>query len=683
MMTGSETTVQTRMPGVPAESVAMRLRLIGQMEAWTLNNESVLPPGRKTRALLAIVALSAPRPVLRSRLAELLWSRRPEEQARASLRQEIHRLLEVLTPLGQDILTINRDSLALRPGMVWVDVDEVLRATTSHPGSLALLDSELLEELDGVDPAFDVWLHAERERLRDRARNVAEALLNEQVAPEALIPVAQQLLSIDRAHEGAWRSLMRAHAERGERGMAIQSYDRCRAVLADLMDAVPSPETQALLAEIRSGKAVKPLAPPAPPAAETRPEVRAQPARAGARVGVLPLAMVGTEETEAHLASGLADEITSALARFRWMFPVSSASIAQFVKDGRDDTALRQTLGIDYLLDGSVQRAAKRLRVALRLVDLRDGNQVVWSRRFDRQANDTFTLQDEIAAEVVAQLDPEILQIESRRASLRPAQDASAYDLMLRALPSMTRLERGHFLEAGDMLRKSLSMEPDYAPANSWYAWWLHFLVGAGWAEDPAAASAEAAQHAERAITLDPQDGRGFTIAGHVRAMLHRRIPEAVSLHDRALALNPNLAMAWALSGLAQLYLGNWEEGERRLLHYKQLSPMDPSAFCYDVGFSLAALMKRDYEGAVAAGRTASEMNPSFGAACKPYLSALGYLGQTQEAASVCRRLLAIEPGFTIARFLQTSPFVRTEDSEHSAEGLRLAGVAEGHPVRA
>ena len=71
------------------------------------------------------------------------------------------------------MLSINRDSLGLRPGMVWVDVDEVLRATTTQPGSLALLDGELLEELDGVDPAFDVWLHAERERLRDRARGVA------------------------------------------------------------------------------------------------------------------------------------------------------------------------------------------------------------------------------------------------------------------------------------------------------------------------------------------------------------------------------------------------------------------------------------------------------------------------------------------------------------------------------
>ena len=83
-------------PLAPLDHVVVRLRLIGQMEAWTIRSESVLPSGRKTRALLAAVAMSAPRPALRGKLAELLWSRRPEEQARASLRQEIHRLLEAL-----------------------------------------------------------------------------------------------------------------------------------------------------------------------------------------------------------------------------------------------------------------------------------------------------------------------------------------------------------------------------------------------------------------------------------------------------------------------------------------------------------------------------------------------------------------------------------------------------------
>ena len=678
-MSISQTRIVMRAVDDAADPVAVRLRLIGQMEASTPSGESILPPGRKTRALLAIIALSAPRPVLRSRLAELLWSRRPEEQARASLRQEIHRLQEVLATAGREVLAVNRDSLSLRPGVVWVDVEEVLRATTTHPASLALLDGELLEELDGVDPAFDGWLQTERERLRDRARAVGETLLTEQGTPEALIVVAQQLLSIDRAHEGAWRALMRAHAERGERGMAIQSYDRCRAVLADLLDATPSAEPQALLADIRTGRtAARPVAPAAPPPiAPPRPEPRNATPRKGAKLGVLPLTLVGTDESESHLALGLAEEITSAMQRSRWLFLVSSGSLAQFVQGGRDDAGLRQTFGLDFILDGLVQRVGRRFRVTLRLVDLRDGGQIVWARRFDRQISDLLTLQEEVAAEVAAQVDPEILAIESRRAAQRPASDAAAYDLMLRALPSLSRLEREHFMQSGQWLRQATSLEPDIAAPHAWYASWLGLLVSQGWAQDRDAAVNEAAHHAERAITLDPQDAKGLAIAGYVRAALQRRTREGIALHERALALNPNLAMAWALSGLAHLYLGDWEEGDRRLLRYKQLAPTDSHAFHYDTGFSFAALAKRDYEGAVIAGRSVSEMNPAFSGACEPYLAALGFLGQAQEAAVVRRRLLAIDPAFSVERVLRDSPYERAEDREHLARGLRLAGVAE------
>ena len=705
-MIGASLTFQDRAFGDSMENVAIRLRLIGQMEAWTVNSESVLPPGRKTRALLAIVVLSSPRPVLRSRLAELLWSRRPEEQARASLRQEIHRLLEVLAPAGTEILQINRDSLVLRPGVVWVDVDEVLRATTTHPGALALLDSELLEELDGVDPAFDGWLHGERERLRDRARNVAEALLNEQVAPDALIPVAQQLLSIDRAHEGAWRALMRAHAERGERGMAIQSYDRCRAVLSDMLDAVPSPETQALLAEIRSGKTVRAPAPgpvyagapePRPesrqePRPETRPESRQESrqesrsdsrqesrisSRAGARIGVLPLTLVGIEPAQAYLALGLAEEITSALSRFRWLSLVSTSSLAQAVQDGRDDYALRQNLGLDYLIDGAVQRGGERIRVTPRLIDLRDGNQVVWTRRFDCALDDLLSVQDHVASETVAQVDPELLRLESRRAAQAPLAECSPWDLMLRALPGMSRSDRQQFMESGQALRRAIERQPDLAPAHTWLAYWHVFLIEHGWVDELDDAVEAASRSAERGITLDPQNARSFTVAGHVRGALERRLPEALSLHDRALALNPNLAMAWALSGFAQLWAGNFDQAEERLERYRKLSPADPFAFQYDVGFSLLAFARGDFERAAEHGRAVYELNPDYAPGCKTYLAALGQLGRQAESAVVRRRLLAFAPDFCIARFMDETPFEDREQVERLAAGLRSAGIAE------
>ena len=256
------------------------------MEAWTIRSESVLPSGRKTRALLASIALAAPRPALRGRLAEQLWSRRPEEQARASLRQEIHRLLDALSLAETEILLITRDHLTLRPGAVWIDVEEVMQATAARPASLALLDGDLLEDLDGIDPNFDAWLHTERESLRDRARSIAESMLKDNMEPDAAIASAQRLLTIDRSHEGAWRALMKAHAARGERGLAVQAYDRCRAVLADMLDAAPSVETQKLLNEIRGPSHSRlPLRPPQPVEASASTCGGSRRAAAAGRVG--------------------------------------------------------------------------------------------------------------------------------------------------------------------------------------------------------------------------------------------------------------------------------------------------------------------------------------------------------------------------------------------------------------
>jgi DNA-binding SARP family transcriptional activator/TolB-like protein len=711
-MADSTTRLPTPSPPTNAlDHVVVRLRLIGQMEAWTVRSESVLPAGRKTRALLACIAMAAPRPVLRGRLAEQLWSRRPEEQARASLRQEIHRLLDALSPAETDILLITRDHLTLRPGAVWIDVEEVMRATTAQPASLALLDGDLLEDLDGVDPNFDAWLNTERERLRDRARGIAEAMLKDNLEPDAAIAAAQRLLTIDRSHEGAWRSLMKAHAARGERGLAVQAYDRCRAVLADMLDAAPSVETQKLLNEIRGPSHSRlPLRPPQPaeapapapaPPPVVQPESEQEPdspvadvmpaprkretpaVRGGAHVGVMPFRLIGMSDEDAHLAPGLADEITNALSRFRWMFIVSSNSLGRFAAENRDEAAIRREFGLDFLLDGSVQRAGNKIRISLRLLDLRANNQIVWARRFDREANDLLSLQDEVAAEVVAQIDPEILLIEAKRSTSRGSVDATAYDLMLRSLPLMGQLEHEAFMQAGEYLTSAIALEPDYAAAYAWYAYWHMFLVGQDWADNPQAMMERAGELAERAIVLDPFDARGLSISGHVRAFLHRRLREAMVLHDRALSLNPNLAMAWALSAVTYFYAGDLEEAERRNNRYKQLSPLDPHAFFFDTFFTMIHLAKRDYEKAAEVGQRVSQLSPTFSAGYKPYLAALGHLRRDQEATTIRRRLLQLEPDFTIERFLKGTPMERENDKLHYAEGLRLAGIRERDPPEA
>ena len=671
--------------------VGVRVRLIGPMEARAANGRSVLPSGRKARALLACVAFSMPRPVLRSQLIRRLWSRSPQEQARASLRQEIHRLMDALSPAEADILIVARDHLALRPGMISTDVQEVIQANPHQPAALPLLDADLLEDLEGIDPNFDAWLLVERRRLRDRTLRIAESLLQEVIHPDETTEAVERVLTIDRTHEGAWRALMNVHVARGERGLAIQAYNRCCAALADAANTKPSATTQRLLDDIRglshSPRPIQRSAVASPTAAfehlretqdTSRLGERALTTRHGAYIGVMPFRVIGLPHDHASLALGLADEITNVLSRFRWISVVSPDSLERFAANNRDEATIKRELGLDFLLDGSVQQAGNKIRISLQLLDLRAKNQIVWARRFDRENHDPLSLQEEIAAGVAAQLDPQIFMIEAERSMSRGSVDATADDLMLHAIPLMARMEQEPFMRAGRYLANAIALEPDNAQIYAWYAHWHLFLVGQDWAEDPRAIMEKAGEMASRAVALDPFDARAVAISAHVLAFLHRRLPEAIALHDRALSLNPNLAMAWALSGVAHAYAGNLEEAERRSDRYKTLSPIDPHAFFFDAFFVLINLMKGDYEAAVEVGRAVIQLNPSFSAAYKPYLAALGHMRRDQEAAGVRQRLLALEPLFTIERFLESNPIVSECDRMHYAEGLRLAGIPTG-----
>jgi tetratricopeptide (TPR) repeat protein len=253
--------------------------------------------------------------------------------------------------------------------------------------------------------------------------------------------------------------------------------------------------------------------------------------------------------------------------------------------------------------------------------------------------------------------------------------DMTAQDLLLQALPGIYRMEWQGFVSAGRLLEASLEADPANSVTHGWLAYWNLLYVGQGWAPDPAACIAEAGRLAERAVMLDPGDARALTLAGHVRGFLSRRPAEAIALHERALGLNPNLAMAWCFSGFAYSYIGEHDEALRRVNQAIRLSPADPHLFFFDMALVIVHLMRGDYAAAVEAGRRAVDLNPLFSSTYKSYLSALGWMGLTREATEVRDRLLALEPGFSLAQAVDRSPFVRQEDIDRYAEGLRRAGL--------
>jgi DNA-binding SARP family transcriptional activator len=641
----------------------LRLTLFGPMQVQDASGRSVLLRSRKTRAVLAVLALAGPKPVLRTRLTGLLWSRRESEQARASLRQSVH---ELRVALGPDAgrLQADRNHLMLLDDRLWVDVRLLAEATVASPEGLELFQRTLLDDLVGLDPAFDHWLWDEQQRLARHARSAAEGVLAEQYEASATIVAAERLLFIDPIHEGGWQTLIRAHTEKGDRAAARLVFDRCTATLANA-GLAPSVATEELAGSMLRG----PMQGTCDRLGE---ETR------GIRLAVLPPRALEGDQLEA-LSLGLAEEITAALLRFRWISCVDGTLVA-----GNGGLAKLghpwQRLGLDFLLDTTLQRSGNRIRIIARLLDVRAGGTVIWARRFDRDLSDVLTLQDQIAAETAAQIDPELLLREGESQSLpsRGPREPTAYSLTLRAIPAIYRLEPSGFQAAGEMLAAALAIEPDNAAAHAWWGYWHVLMIGQGWADDPAVAAQRAGDLAERAVTLDPADARALALAGHIRGFLCRRPEEACSIHDRAIALNPSLPLAWCLSGVSTSYLGRHEEAIAQLTQAERLSPQDPHAFFFDSALMLPHLLCGDFETAVTLGRRAIELNPSFSATYKACLSALGHLGRDSDAARVLARLLALEPGFSVRDAIERSPLMRRQDLALYAEGLRRGGLREG-----
>lgn len=631
--------------------------MLGRLDVRSLTGDPLLPRSRKTRGVLAVLAFEAPQPVLRQRLAELLWSRRGEEQARGSLRQALHELQDSLGEWGKGLITATRETVALNNAGVWIDARELPLLARERPEALNLLQAELLSDLDTLDGAFDAWLLEQRRRLRDAALEAATARLAGATTAEARAEEARRVLGIDPAQEPVWRILIRTEAERGDRGAAFAAWEECRRVFAERFRGAPSPETAALAESLRGEVAP----PPRPPR---------RGATRGARLGVMPFQVLGGGP-DADVSVGLAGEITAALARFRWLVLVDSASVAAVERQ----EGAAEELGLDFSLSGTVQRAGDRVRVTLRLTDHRPPDAVVWAERFDRDAGDILTLQDEIAAEVVARVDPEILLIEANRAATRPQVHVNAYDLLLRAIPAIYRLDRDSYELAGSLLLEATRLEADYAPAYAWYAYWHLFLVGQGWAAADSEVLAKSEELASRAVALDPSDAQALAILGHVRAFLHHRVAEAVTLYERALALNPNLPMAWVFSALALSYRGHHEEALRRWERYKQLAPLHPHAFFFDAARLVPLLLLRRHEEVDAAARQVTALHSGFTFPYKIWLSALGHLGRVDEAAVVIARLKLMEPDFTLEKARDRAPLEDAADRAHYLAGLRKAGL--------
>src|ERR1051326_1915284 len=578
------------------------------------------------------------------------------------------------------MISTARASVGLNTGLCWIDAPALVKSPYSDPTARAdlavLCPGELLEGFDGVSESFGEWLANERGRFKERLAASLNLILQQvdrgDFDAKQLETVARGLISFDPTHQDAWNALIRALAKMGEREQVLREYERCKQTLWGAIRVKPLTETERLYRSIRAQvpQTSVPSAAQVPPRLHVTADIhRPIPSRHRLRVAVLSFREIDCKN-EKGLGLSLSHEIAAGLARFRWFDVIGPTSRRR----DRSTDAQPEYGKRDYVVDGAISGSGRQLQINVRILDLAGQAQPVWSERFDIALSHLHRLDELVTTRIVGRIDPVILHIEGQP---RRREHFGATGLLLRAIPLTFSMERERYEEAGRLIHHALALEPDNAMVHAWAAHWYNYYIGQGWAKDIDKANAEIQQHALRAITLDPENAEALGIYAHWCAREAKDFDRALAFFDRALRLNPSSAFNWGLSALTYCYIGEPDVALQRLKRYCELASPELYFSYFQASYTIAYAFTGDYERAVLAGPRAVEATPNSTAGYKPLIASLGPLGLRDEAQLYLRKLLELEPNFTVERFGQNYSFKRAIDRERYMEGLRLAGVPE------
>jgi adenylate cyclase len=391
-------------------------------------------------------------------------------------------------------------------------------------------------------------------------------------------------------------------------------------------------------------------------------------------IAMLPFRNLSGSPEEGYFGEGITEEIIAQLARNRSLLVISRQSTLRYADRQASPQQISADLGVRYILDGTVQRQASRLRITAELIDVNHGR-TIWADRFEGTNDDIFKFQDDIALGIVKIIEPRLIEAEASRARSKPTENLDAYDCLLRALSLLYSFEESEFREAGRYLDHAVELDPGYAQAYAYKAFWYGLGLGEGRSKDYAGDAKAAEIAAYRALALDPADWLVHAVAALVRSFLLKEPEVGIEMFDRALQLNPNSAFAWGLSASTCCFLGRPEEALERLRNAFRLSPFDPMNFFLLTVSGLAEFIAGRYEEAVIWLRRAQRENPRFTPMRRQLAATLALLGRYDEAKVAAAGLLEMDPEFRVSVFLSWYPLRRQDDLERLATGLRLAGL--------
>ena len=290
-------------------------------------------------------------------------------------------------------------------------------------------------------------------------------------------------------------------------------------------------------------------------------------------IAVMPFANLSNDPEQAYFVEGMVEEIVGALSRFKTLFVVSAGS--SMVSRGRElsPQEAAQRLGVNYLLEGSVRKAAGRARITVHVIDAKTGEEV-WSDRLEDTLEDIFALQDRVAAQVAGVVETRIEDHDEARAERRPTTNLTAYEWYLRALPLFRTSRRAQMLESIAHLDRAIELDPNFTLAHAQSVVNHRQVVDHRWCDDIEAYRQRGLQLADHSLKLGWDDARCVATVAAGLPGLEGRSERALTLVDRALSLNSASSFVWLISGSVRLRIGEPELAAQHLETGMRLDPI-------------------------------------------------------------------------------------------------------------
>ncbi len=389
-------------------------------------------------------------------------------------------------------------------------------------------------------------------------------------------------------------------------------------------------------------------------------------------VAVLPFDNMSGDAGQTYIADGLTEDLITALSKYHWLRVVARNSCFAFRGQAVDVRRVAKELEANYVVEGSVRKAGDRLRVTAQLIDGATGEHI-WAERYDRSLTDLFALQDEINAMIVGRLEPELGVAERTRAIQKPTQNLGAWDCYHIGLSHMYRFTQEGNVQARRLLRRAIELDPRFAQAHARLAYCM--ILEMVYFDAPPAPEAldEALRLARDAVDFDGEDAFCLMALGRVH-IARREYEMGRAACKAAVALNPNMGIAYCGMGDALAYSGHLGESIACFEEAIRLSPNDPWRWAFYSYGALAFILEGRFEQAAQWARKAILVPQCQYWAWAHLAAALGHLGRVPEAAASLAELKKLRPGFSLD-FVRGRLFY-LENSEHIErylEGLRRA----------